>query len=105
MLICHNIGVVGMNVIALRTLRDFCRKHPDALAAMEEWHDILSRSEVSNFAEVKAIFGSADWVGPDYVIFDIKGNHYRIVTRVDFQWKTFWIKAVLTHAEYDRWKP
>jgi len=35
------------------------------------------------------------------MVFDIQGNRYRIITRVDFQWKTFWIKLVLTHEEYD----
>lgn len=96
---------MAFNVIALRTLRAFCEDHPDALEPMETWYHLLTHSEVRNFAEVKALFGSADWIGPDYIIFDIRGNRYRIITRVDFQWRTFWIRAVLTHADYDRWTP
>jgi mRNA interferase HigB len=48
---------------------------------------------------------SADWVQPDYVVFNVRGNNYRVITRVNFTYKTFWIKQVFTHQEYERWKP
>jgi mRNA interferase HigB len=48
---------------------------------------------------------SADWVQPDYVVFNVRGNNYRVITRANFTYKTFWIKHVFTHQEYERWKP
>lgn len=96
---------MGFNVISKPVLRDFWETHADSKEALEMWFKVLSKSEARNFAELKETFASADYVGPDYIIFDIKGNSYRIITRVNFTYKTFWIKHVFTHAEYNRWKP
>lgn len=96
---------MGFNVIAKPALRAFWERHADSREALEVWYKLLSKSDFANFAELKAMFGSADFVGPDYVIFDIKGNKYRIITRVSFSYKRVWIKHVFTHAEYDRWRP
>jgi mRNA interferase HigB len=59
---------------------------------------------VENFA-FKQVFGSADFIQPDYVVFNIKGNKYRVIARISFHYKRVWIKHVFTHAEYDRWRP
>jgi mRNA interferase HigB len=96
---------VGINVIAKSALRDFWARHPDSQEALEVWYKLLSKGDFANFVELKQTFGSADFVHPDYVIFDIRGNKYRVITRINFTYKTVWIKHVFTHAEYDRWRP
>jgi mRNA interferase HigB len=96
---------VAFNVIAKSTLRAFWERHSDSRAALDGWYKTLSKADFSNFAELKQCFSSADLVQPDFIVFDIKGNHYRLVTRISFIYRTVWIKHVFTHAEYDRWKP
>jgi mRNA interferase HigB len=94
---------VGFNVIAKSTLREFWQRYPDSQDALEVWYKLLRQSEYKNFAELKAVFGSLDFIQPDYLVFDIRGNHYRIVARVNFVYKTIWIKHVFTHKEYNLW--
>ncbi len=96
---------MGFNVIAKATLKEFWERHADSQEALESWFKLLTKGEFANFAELKQIFSSVDWVQPDYIVFDIRGNNYRVITRVNFTYKTFWIKQVLTHQEYDDWKP
>jgi mRNA interferase HigB len=96
---------MGFNVIAKVTLKAFWEEHADSKEALEDWYKLLSKGDYANFADLKKTFGSSDYVQPDYIIFDIRGNKYRIITRVNFTFKTFWIKEVLTHADYDKWKP
>ena len=96
---------MAFNVIAKSTLRDFWQRHADSEEALTAWYKLMTKSTFSTFADLKETFGSADLVQPDYVIFNIKGNHYRLITRISFSYKTVWIKHVFTHAEYDRWTP
>jgi len=63
--------------------------------------DIVTTNQMTSYAEVKAIFRSADLIG-DRLVFNIRGNTYRLVCGVDFQHAILYIKFVGTHAEYDR---
>ncbi len=96
---------MGFNIISRAKLKEFWGKHADAREALESWFKLLSRSDFGSFAQLRETFGSADWVQPDYVVFDIRGNNYRVITRVNFTYKTFWIKHIFTHQEYENWKP
>ncbi|WP_344983603.1 type II toxin-antitoxin system HigB family toxin [Deinococcus rubellus] len=94
-----------MNVITAATLRQAAEAYPDARAALEEWYTIVRHSEFASFAEIRATFPAASWVGPDYVIFNIRGNHYRLIVRANLTYKSFFVKAFLTHRDYDNWRP
>ena len=94
-----------MNVITSATLRRVQDEYPDAAEALEDWHTIVRRTTFGTFAEIRDTFATASWVGPDYVIFNIRGNHYRLITRVNFPYQSFFLKHFLTHAEYDHWRP
>ncbi len=96
---------MAFNVIAKSTLRAFWKKYADSQDALVAWHKLMTKSNFENFADLKESFSSADYVQPDYVIFNIKGNHYRLITRISFKYRTIWIKAVLTHKDYDNWTP
>ncbi len=93
-----------MHIIAKRALREFWIKHPDAQSPLERWHSDLNKATLGNFAELKELFGSADWV-EGYVVFDIGGNKFRVICDVVFTIQQVYIKHVLTHKEYDKWKP
>jgi mRNA interferase HigB len=96
---------MGFNVVSKPVLKEFWEAHADSKQALETWYKLLSKSEAKNFSELKETFRTADYVQPDYVIFDIKSSTYRVITRVNFTYKTFWIKHVFTHTDYDKWKP
>lgn len=93
-----------MNALTLATLREFWASYPDAEEPLRRWLGIVRASSYSSFADVKADFGDADWV-KGYIIFDIGGNKYRLIVSPHFEFGRFYIKEVLTHKQYDQWRP
>ncbi|WP_031528135.1 type II toxin-antitoxin system HigB family toxin [Dyadobacter crusticola] len=90
------------NIIARHTLLTYCELHPNATNALREWYSQKIKSDFTNFHQVKALFGNASLVGDNRVVFNIMGNHYRLVVRIVFEYKTIQIKWFGTHAEYDK---
>jgi mRNA interferase HigB len=95
-----------MHVIAKRTLKRFCQTLPkgeqrSAEVAMDGWHAEAEAASWANFAEIKATFNTADWVGDGKVVFDVGGNKYRIVGLIGFRSKTIYVLFVGTHKQYD----
>ena len=93
-----------MHIFSIPALRAFWMRHPDAHAPLVTWHKTLAHSTARNFAELKAQFGSADRV-EDFVVFDIGGNKWRVITFMHFTAKVCYIKHIFTHTQYDRWSP
>jgi mRNA interferase HigB len=89
------------NIIARRTLLEYCKKYPFAAVALQEWYYELLISEFKNFNDLKKQHGSASLVGDDRVVFNIGGNKYRLVVRMVFEYKVIQIKWFGTHSEYD----
>lgn len=90
------------NIIARRTLLDFCDAYPDASNALREWYHEMVNQNFRNFQELKKVYGHASLVGDDRVVFNIGGNKYRLVVRVVFDYKAIQIKWFGTHKEYDK---
>lgn len=95
-----------MKVISNSALRAFVAKHPRADEPLQGWRRVIERNRFGNWAELKAVFNAVDKVG-ELAVFDIGGNKYRLITYVRFEKQIVYIKAVLTHREYDKgaWKP
>jgi mRNA interferase HigB len=95
-----------MNVTSRKALRRFTDIHPEAVAALNHWYRVARRAAWANLAEARRDFPHADLVSP-YTVFNIEGNRYRLVTRIDYGHKLIFIRDVLTHREYDKvyWKP
>ena len=91
-----------MRVIALSTLRDFWVKHPDALEPLNAWYAIASRVHWASPSEVKAAYRSASFLAANRVVFDIKGNDYRLVVAMHYNRQIAYIRFVGTHHQYDR---
>ncbi len=91
-----------MRVIALKTLRDFWRKHPQAEIPLRAWHALTSRASWRNPAEIKAAYRSASFLANSRIVFNIKGNDYRLVVVVHYNRGAMFIRFVGTHHEYDR---
>lgn len=95
-----------MRVIARGALRDFWEspgKH-DAEEPLEAWFAHAKAAEWANWGDVKADYPSADWVGNDRVVFNIGGNKFRLVVKMEFGKQMIFIRFIGTHKEYDEIK-
>ncbi|MFM9839603.1 MAG: type II toxin-antitoxin system HigB family toxin [Cyclobacteriaceae bacterium] len=90
------------NIIARKTLLDFCKRYPEASFALMEWYYEMLNKEFKSFNELKKVYGSASLVGDDRVVFNIVGNKFRLVVRMVFDFKTVQIKWFGSHSEYDK---
>lgn len=91
-----------MRVVALKTLRDFWGQNPDAEQPLRAWHDEVVRARWRTPADIKAQFGNASILKGRRVVFNIKGNAYRLVAALAYNTGLVFIKFVGTHGEYDR---
>lgn len=94
-----------MHVISRKRLNEFAERHPDAKASLANWYQQMKRSEFSNFVELRAVFPAADQVGR-LTVFNVGGNKVRLIAAIHYNRRKVYIRAVLTHPEYDeqRWK-
>ena len=90
-----------MRIITKRSLVEFYQKHSDAKTALEEWHKKTKNAKWTSFADVKKTFRSADNVGNNRYVFNIKGNSYRLVVLILFSIGMVYIRFIGTHNEYD----
>jgi mRNA interferase HigB len=87
-----------------KMLVQFSLRQAEADAPLQAWRKIVEESSFSGFAHLKSAFGSLDKVG-DWYVFNIGGNKYRLVATIHFNRQMLFIRHVLTHKEYDKWKP
>lgn len=90
------------NIINRKTLIDYSEKYPTAKNALFEWYYEFLSSDIKNFQELKSVYANASLVGDNRVVINIMGNHYRLVIRILFLYKTIQIKWFGTHNEYDK---
>jgi mRNA interferase HigB len=91
-----------MRVIAKRTLREFWEEYPDAEHPLLDWHDLTVTQVWKSPQEVKQTYGNASIIDSNRVVFNIKGNDYRLITHIDYVFGLVFILWVGTHSEYDR---
>ena len=94
-----------MHVISRKRLLEAVAVHPDLAEPLDVWYRIAKRAEWRCLADVRQTFHAADVVG-GYTVFNIKGNHFRLVCEINYRTGRLYIRNVLTHAEYDKgaWK-
>lgn len=91
-----------MRIISRRRLVDFWEIHPDAEQPLRAWYTETKRAHWNSPTEIKAIHRSASILPNNRVVFNIKGNTYRLVVVVEYTQEKMFIRFVGTHAEYDR---
>jgi mRNA interferase HigB len=97
-----------MRIIARRTLREFVTAHaghkdqPALKAALDAWFEEVRKAHWRNTADIKRLYATASIVTAERVVFNIKGNSYRLVVAVDFEKSIVWIKWIGTHRDYDK---
>lgn len=90
-----------MRTISTKTLRDFWAANPDSEMALRAWVDEVRKAAWQQPADIKALYGNASILKNRRVVFNIKGNDYRIVTAIAFRFQAVYVKFVGTHVEYD----
>jgi len=96
---------LAVRIIAKRTLRQFWerdRRYADARRALEDWHAQVSRVDWATPADVKAHYGDASILKGSRVVFNISGNKYRLIVKINYPYRVVYIRFVGTHAEYDK---
>ena len=94
-----------MHVLSKKALADFWLIHKDAEKTLKVWHSICSKTQFSNFTELRQTFRTVDKVGK-FTVFNIGGNKFRIITVIHYNRKKIYVRRVLTHEQYDlgHWK-
>jgi len=92
-----------VRIISRRNLREFWEKHPDAKIPLQTWFHDVEHADWSAPADIKQLYHNASFLANNNrVVFNIKGNRYRIVVLIAYQYCLVYIRFVVTHEEYDR---
>jgi mRNA interferase HigB len=91
-----------MRIIALGTLREFWQRYPNAETPLRSWYAAASRADWRSPADVKAAYRSASFIANNRIVFNIKGNDYRLVAAMHYNRGMMFIRFVGTHREYDK---
>ncbi len=91
-----------MHVFTFRTLREFWEQHPDAEGPLRMWHTAARRETWTGMADIKRSFGNASVIDSKRAVFNIGGNKYRLIVRIDFDEQLVFVRFIGTHKEYDR---
>lgn len=104
-LTAQRVVIFLMHIITRKRLNEFADKYPETRAALAHWYEIVRRQDFSTFTELRGHFPSADQVGK-LTVFNIGGNRVRLIAAIHYNRRRLYIRAVLTHAEYDegKWK-
>jgi mRNA interferase HigB len=91
-----------MRIIARSTLRSFWEKYPDAEQPLKAWFYEASRAQWQSPLEIKSLYRNASIIANNRVVFNIKGNDYRLIAHVRYDVSIIFIRFIGTHKEYDK---
>jgi len=91
-----------MRIIALSTLREFWETNPDAETPLRSWYALASRADWSTPADIKAAYRNASFAANNRVVFNIKGNDFRLVVAVRYDKGLMYVRFIGTHVDYDK---
>lgn len=91
-----------MRIISRKALREFWEIHPDAQQPLLAWYADVKQADWQSPADIKNIYRNTSIVANNRVVFNIKGNKYRLVVAVQYEYQLVYIRFVGTHQEYDR---
>ncbi len=89
-----------MDIVAFRTLRAFYEKHRDCEQQIKTWCKEATSANWKSPEEVKKVFSSASILNDNRIVFNIKGNKYRLIVKFNCKYCWAWIRFIGTHAEY-----
>jgi mRNA interferase HigB len=94
-----------MRILSKRALREFWQSDQNAERPLRYWYSVTEKASWSNFSDVRNDFRTAD-VFRSCTVFDVGGNKYRLIAKIDYRFKTVFVRAVMPHKDYDKgaWK-
>ncbi len=91
-----------MRVIAKKILREFWNKHTDCEQQLKAWYREAENAEWKTPANIKKDYPFASILQNNRIVFNIKGNSYRLVVRINYYYQMVWVRFIGTHAQYDK---
>jgi mRNA interferase HigB len=91
-----------MRIVARRALREFWIRHPETEQALRAWYHDVQGADWRSPADIKRVYANASILSENRVVFNIKGNRYRLVAAIHYGYQICYIRFVGTHREYDR---
>ncbi|MBI4946051.1 MAG: type II toxin-antitoxin system HigB family toxin [Bacteroidetes bacterium] len=91
-----------MRVIAKKTLREFWQKHSDCEQQLKAWYEEADGATWKTPADIKKDYPSASILEDNRIVFNIKGNKYRLIVKINYKYSIVWIRFVGTHGQYDK---
>ena len=91
-----------MHIISRKALREFWEHYPDARQALQAWYADAKRATWKTPTDIKNVYRNASIIAHNRVVFNIKGNRYRLVVAINYEHGIVYIRFVGTHQEYDR---
>lgn len=91
-----------MRVIAKKVLREYWVKHPDSEQQLKSWYQEAEDAEWKSPRDIKRDYPSASILVGNRVVFNIKGNHYRLIVKINYDYGMMWIRFIGTHSAYDK---
>ena len=91
-----------MRVIAKKILREFWAKHNDCEDQLKSWYKEAEEANWQIPNNIKKEYPTASFLADNRVVFNIKGNHYRLIVKINYAFSIVFIRFVGTHAEYDK---
>lgn len=89
-------------IFAKRTLREFWEKHPDSEQYLKTWYDTAINAQWKSPNDIKNTYANASILKDNRMVFNIKGNSYRLIAKFNYEKQWIFIKFIGTHKEYDR---
>lgn len=90
-----------MRIFTEKPLKEFAECHPESKSALQDWIRKVKKAKWMTFADVKQTFRSADYIGHQRYVFNIKGNDYRLVVVIQYTPQFVYVRFIGTHSEYD----
>ncbi len=91
-----------MRLISIKILREFWIKHNDCEQQLKSWYRETEKAKWKNLNELKSEYPTVSILENGRVVFNIKGNKYRLIVKINFQYQIIWLRFIGTHAEYDK---
>lgn len=91
-----------MRVISKRTLQEFWNNHHDAMSPLSGWYAEAMKASWLSPQDIKSQYKTASFLRDNRVVFNIGGNKYRLIVKINYPYNTVYIRFIGTHAEYDK---
>lgn len=91
-----------MHLVSIQVLRKFWKTHPNSERPLRAWYEAVEQAQWQTPADIKVEFATASFLGNNRIVFNIKGNDYRLIVIVEYRLGRIFVRFVGTHTEYDR---